>query len=131
MKIRKGAHIMDNTYKLYIGFENFLKDKVLDGLITDGYEVLLSENNNFIISKITNNEYDKDNENYVARLIMSYIKKYRNIERPISIDISEKMNKWISLAKKDENSNYKVHENNYLHTLIRTTITSIILGNFK
>lgn len=122
---------MDNTYKLYIGFENFLKDKVLDGLITDGYEVLLSENNNFIISKITNNEYDKDNENYVARLIMSYIKKYRNIERPISIDISEKMNKWISLAKKDENSNYKVHENNYLHTLIRTTITSIILGNFK
>ena len=58
---------MDNTYKLYIGFENFLKDKVLDGLITDGYEVLLSENNNFIISKITNNEYDKDNENYVAR----------------------------------------------------------------
>ena len=62
---------------------------------------------------------------------MSYIKKYRNIERPNSIDISEKMNKWISLAKKDENSNYKVHENNYLHTLIRTTITSIILGNFK
>lgn len=122
---------MDNTYKLYIGFENFLKDKVLDGLISDGYEILLSENNNFIISKITNNEYDKDDENYVARLIMSYIKKYRNIERPISVDISEKMNKWIPLAKKDENSNYKVHENNYLHTLIRTTITSIILGNFK
>ena len=122
---------MNNEYKLYINFENFLKDKVLDGLITDGYEVLLSENNNFILSKITNNEYDKDNENYVARLIMSYIKKYRNIERPISVDISEKMNKWISLAKKDENSNYKVHENNYLHTLIRTTVTSIILGNLK
>ena len=121
---------MNNIYKLYIGFENFLKDKLLEGLIADGYKILESEGNNFILCKIADSNYDTDNENYVSKLVMSNLKhKSKMIKKPISADISEKMNIWISKAKKDKNNQYSVVKNNYLHTLIRTYLTSLIIRN--
>ena len=121
---------MNYIYILYIVFKNFLKDKLLEGLIADGYKILESEGNNFILCKITDSNYDIDNENYVSKLVMSNLKhKSKMIKKPISADISEKMNIWISKAKKDKNNQYSVVKNNYLHTLIRTYLTSLIIRN--
>lgn len=121
---------MNNEYKLYINFDGFLKDKILNGLTEDGYTVILSDNNNFIIAKILDDEYNKDNENYVMKIIMSELRHKRSmIKSPISVDISEKMNIWISKAKKNKNNQYGVYENNHLHALIRTYLTSLIIRN--